>query len=170
MRLGEGHSLAGRLEDALLSAQRALALTRTHGERGYQAYALRLLGDIHAQHEPPDDALAETHYRDARPGRQAGHAPAPGALPPRPRHTVCPGRKARAGPHRHCPPPSRCTRTWGRHLLASRGGTGAAGSAMTRKGKGMRPDSLQRFRERVAREVHLGMLNYCPDRGQDPFD
>ena len=62
---GRGHSLAGRLEDALLSAQRALALTRTHGERGYQAYALRLLGDIHAQHEPPDDALAETHYRDA---------------------------------------------------------------------------------------------------------
>ena len=47
------------------SAQRALALARTHGERGYQAHALRLLGDIHTQREPPDVAPAETHYRDA---------------------------------------------------------------------------------------------------------
>ena len=47
------------------SPQRALALARTHGERGYQAYALRLLGDIHAQHEPPDVAPAETHYQEA---------------------------------------------------------------------------------------------------------
>jgi class 3 adenylate cyclase/tetratricopeptide (TPR) repeat protein len=65
VQLGEGYLLAGRLEDALPLAQRALALARTHGERGYQVHALRLLGDIHAQHEPPDVALAETHYRDA---------------------------------------------------------------------------------------------------------
>jgi class 3 adenylate cyclase/tetratricopeptide (TPR) repeat protein len=64
-QLGMGYLLAGRLEDALLLAQRALALTRAHGERGYQAYALRLLGDIHAQRQPPDIAPAETHYRDA---------------------------------------------------------------------------------------------------------
>ncbi len=64
-QLGLGYLLAGRLEDALLSAQGALALARTHGERGYQAHALRLLGDIYTQHEPPDVAPAETHYRDA---------------------------------------------------------------------------------------------------------
>jgi tetratricopeptide (TPR) repeat protein len=64
-QLGLGYLLAGRLEDALLSAQRALALARTQGERGYQAHALQLLGDIYTQHEPPDVAPAETHYRDA---------------------------------------------------------------------------------------------------------
>src|SRR5262249_14948686 len=65
VQLGVGYLLTVRLEDALPAAQRALALARTHGERGYQAHALRLLGDIHAQHEPLDVTLAETHYRDA---------------------------------------------------------------------------------------------------------
>ena len=63
--LSTGYLLAGRLEDALPLAQRALTLARTQGERGYQAYALRLLGDIHAQHQPPDVAPAESYYRDA---------------------------------------------------------------------------------------------------------
>jgi tetratricopeptide (TPR) repeat protein len=62
-QLGMGYLLAGRLEDALLSAQRALALT--HGEQGYQAHTLRLLGDIHTQRQPPDGAPAETRYREA---------------------------------------------------------------------------------------------------------
>src|SRR5439155_8803354 len=68
-----------------------------------------------------------------RPGRGTRHASTPGALPPRPRHTVCPGRKARAGPHstvhRHCAVPG-----YGYDVLAAAGGggTGAAGSAMTR--------------------------------------
>ena len=65
VQLSAGYLLAGRLEYARLSAQRALALTRTHGERGYQAHALRLLGDIHAQRQPPDVTLAETRYRKA---------------------------------------------------------------------------------------------------------
>jgi tetratricopeptide (TPR) repeat protein len=64
-QLGMGYLLAGRLEDALPLAQRALTLTRTHGERGYQAHTLRLLGDIHAQRQPPDVAPAETHHREA---------------------------------------------------------------------------------------------------------
>jgi tetratricopeptide (TPR) repeat protein len=64
-QLGVGYLLAGRLEDVILLAQRALAITRTHGERGYQAHALRLLGDIHAQRQPPDVAPAEAHYREA---------------------------------------------------------------------------------------------------------
>ena len=64
-QLGLGYLLAGRLEDALLSAQGALALARTQGERGYQAHALRLLGDIYTQRHTPDVAPAETHYREA---------------------------------------------------------------------------------------------------------
>jgi hypothetical protein len=43
-------------------ALRALELARTHRERGHQAYALRLLGDIAAHHEPPEVEAAATHY------------------------------------------------------------------------------------------------------------
>jgi tetratricopeptide (TPR) repeat protein len=63
--LGEAQMLAGRLEEAHALAERALALARTHQEQGYQAYALRLLGDIAARHEPPESALAEAYYRQA---------------------------------------------------------------------------------------------------------
>ena len=57
--------MAGRLEDALARAHHALTLTRIHGERGYQAHPLWLLGEIHAQHQSPDVTPAETHYRQA---------------------------------------------------------------------------------------------------------
>jgi tetratricopeptide (TPR) repeat protein len=65
VQLGAGYLLAGHLEDALLSAQRALTLASTHGERGGQAHALRLLGDIHAQRQPPDVETAAAHYQQA---------------------------------------------------------------------------------------------------------
>src|SRR5262249_57687880 len=35
------------------------------GEGRSEARAVGLVGDIHAQHEPPGVAPAETHYRDA---------------------------------------------------------------------------------------------------------
>ncbi len=53
LSLGEAQMLAGRLEEAHALAERALALTRTHQERGHQAYALRLLGDIAARRDQP---------------------------------------------------------------------------------------------------------------------
>jgi tetratricopeptide (TPR) repeat protein len=65
IHLGEGYRLAGRLEDAAQSAVRALELARAHQERGYQAYALRLLGEIAAHREPPEAAEAEAHFRQA---------------------------------------------------------------------------------------------------------
>ena len=37
----------------------------THQERGHQAYALRLLGEIAARREPPEVEQAEAHYRQA---------------------------------------------------------------------------------------------------------
>ena len=37
----------------------------TRQERGYQAYALRLLGEIAAQREPPERDQAKPHYRQA---------------------------------------------------------------------------------------------------------
>jgi tetratricopeptide (TPR) repeat protein len=63
--LGEAHLLAGRLEEAHAVVEAALAHARAHQERGDQAYALRLLGDIATHREPPESVLAETHYRQA---------------------------------------------------------------------------------------------------------
>ena len=54
--LGEARLLAGRFEKAL---------ARAHQERGNEAYALRLLGEIAANREPPEGPLAEGYYRQA---------------------------------------------------------------------------------------------------------
>jgi class 3 adenylate cyclase/tetratricopeptide (TPR) repeat protein len=62
---GEACMLAGRLQEAHRHAERALRLTRERGERGDEAYALRLLGEIHSRETPPDDRKAETRYRQA---------------------------------------------------------------------------------------------------------
>jgi len=50
--LREEHLLAGRLKEAHAAAERALAPAHEHQERGHQAYALRLLGDIAAHRGP----------------------------------------------------------------------------------------------------------------------
>ncbi len=63
--LGEGYLLAGRPEDAIQSARRALDLSRNHKERGNEAWALRLLGEIAAHPDPPNVETAESHYRQA---------------------------------------------------------------------------------------------------------
>jgi tetratricopeptide (TPR) repeat protein len=63
--LSEAHLRAGRLEEAHTLAARALDYFCTHQERGHEAYALRLLGDIAAHREPPESAEAEASYRQA---------------------------------------------------------------------------------------------------------
>jgi class 3 adenylate cyclase/tetratricopeptide (TPR) repeat protein len=63
--LGEAHLHAGRLEEARTLAAPALEYFRTHQERGHEAYALRLLGDIAAHREPPQVEEAEASYRQA---------------------------------------------------------------------------------------------------------
>jgi tetratricopeptide (TPR) repeat protein len=65
LSLGEAQMLAVRLEEAHALAERALALAREHQERGNEAYALRLLGDIAAHRAPPDVDEASAHYRQA---------------------------------------------------------------------------------------------------------
>ena len=57
--------LAGRLAEAMPLGRQALETARTHKQHSYQAYALRLLGDIAARREPPESAQAEAHYREA---------------------------------------------------------------------------------------------------------
>jgi tetratricopeptide (TPR) repeat protein len=65
LALGEARRLAGHLEEAQVFAELALAHAREHRERGHEAYALRLLGDIAARREPPERESAETHYQQA---------------------------------------------------------------------------------------------------------
>jgi tetratricopeptide (TPR) repeat protein len=65
LSLGEAQVLAGRLEEAHALAERTLAQARARQERGYQAYALRLLGEIAAQRESPETVLAEASYQQA---------------------------------------------------------------------------------------------------------
>jgi class 3 adenylate cyclase/tetratricopeptide (TPR) repeat protein len=65
LSLGEAQVLAGDLAEAHALAERALTLAHEHQERGNQAYALRLLGDIAARREPPETESAEASYRQA---------------------------------------------------------------------------------------------------------
>lgn len=65
IHLSEGHRLAGRLDEAAHGAIRALELARAYQERGHQAYALHLLGEVAAHREPPEIEPAETHYCQA---------------------------------------------------------------------------------------------------------
>jgi tetratricopeptide (TPR) repeat protein len=65
LSLGEAHMLAGHLEEAHAIAERALALVCTYQERGHQAYALWLLGEIAAHRTPPDIDQAAAHYHQA---------------------------------------------------------------------------------------------------------
>jgi tetratricopeptide (TPR) repeat protein len=62
---GEAQLLAGSLEEAYTLAEGALAHARAHQERGHEAYALRLLGQIAAQCAPPEVEPAEALYRQA---------------------------------------------------------------------------------------------------------
>ena len=61
--LGEAYLLTGRRDDAVATAIRALELARNHKERGHEAYALRLLGEVTTQSGKL--AQAETHYHSA---------------------------------------------------------------------------------------------------------
>ena len=63
--LGEVYLSASRMDEAITQALGALELSRTHKERGNEAWALRLLGAI-ALHDPRSDVEpAEDYYRQA---------------------------------------------------------------------------------------------------------
>jgi tetratricopeptide (TPR) repeat protein len=63
--LGEAHLQAGRMEEAHTLAEQTLAFARERQERGNEAYALRLLGDIAARRQPPEREQAGDYYRQA---------------------------------------------------------------------------------------------------------
>jgi class 3 adenylate cyclase/DNA-binding winged helix-turn-helix (wHTH) protein/tetratricopeptide (TPR) repeat protein len=63
--LSEAYLYAGQLAKAGIQAQRALEFSRAHQERGHEAYALWLLGEVAARRTPPEMAKAEAHYQQA---------------------------------------------------------------------------------------------------------
>jgi tetratricopeptide (TPR) repeat protein len=65
VHLGEVYLLAGRIADASQQAWHALERSRDLKQRGHEAYALRLLGEIAAQRQPPDAKAAAAAYRQA---------------------------------------------------------------------------------------------------------
>ncbi|HET6365788.1 MAG TPA: AAA family ATPase [Pseudomonadales bacterium] len=65
VNLAGGLLAAGNITRARETAQRGLDLALAHKERGHQAYALRLLGEIAARSEPADLALAEKDLTQA---------------------------------------------------------------------------------------------------------
>jgi tetratricopeptide (TPR) repeat protein len=63
--LGEGYLRVGRFDDALHHARHAVDICRQHQARGHEAWALRLLGEIHARLDPPVVEPAEEYYCQA---------------------------------------------------------------------------------------------------------
>jgi tetratricopeptide (TPR) repeat protein len=63
--LGEVALATGQIEEAARLAGHALDLARQHKQGGHEVYALRLLGDVVAQRNPPDVKTAGEHYRSA---------------------------------------------------------------------------------------------------------
>jgi NAD(P)-dependent dehydrogenase (short-subunit alcohol dehydrogenase family) len=61
----EVHLLAGRPNNAVEVARRALDLAQRQKERGNEAWVLRLFGEIAAQADPPELAAADAHYHQA---------------------------------------------------------------------------------------------------------
>jgi tetratricopeptide (TPR) repeat protein len=63
--LGDAYLITGRHDEALQVAAQALDLSRKHNFRASQAYALQLLGVIHAQQGDRGAEEATAHFRQA---------------------------------------------------------------------------------------------------------
>ena len=61
--LSEASLLAGRIDEALPLAGRALACSSDLKQHGHQAWILRLLGEIAAHRHPPEAEQTEASYR-----------------------------------------------------------------------------------------------------------
>ena len=62
---GEAYLLTGCVEEAHRLTQEVLTDASRFKERGHEARALRLLGEIAMRDDPPDVALAEAYYQQA---------------------------------------------------------------------------------------------------------
>jgi class 3 adenylate cyclase/tetratricopeptide (TPR) repeat protein len=63
--VSETSLLAGRTDEATRHAEQAVRVSGERGDRGTQAHAFRLLGEIASHPTPPDVGTAEARYREA---------------------------------------------------------------------------------------------------------
>jgi hypothetical protein len=63
--LAEAHLLAGHVQEATDHAAGAIALSRRRNERGYQAWALRLVGEIGSRPEVVDLSSSAASFQEA---------------------------------------------------------------------------------------------------------
>jgi tetratricopeptide (TPR) repeat protein len=76
IHLGEAYALARRFDEAWAAATRARILACENGQRGSEAWAARLLGEIALQRDPVQVATAEGEYRQAlASGKELGMLP-----------------------------------------------------------------------------------------------
>ena len=66
VQLGEALFLAERTEEALLATESALALARKRDERGHQAYAMRLLGELASHPDVSEFETSRKRFEEAR--------------------------------------------------------------------------------------------------------
>ncbi len=66
VQLGEALFLDNRVEEAIAATERALALARKRGERGHEAYAIHLLGEIAAHPDMLEAGTAQGYHEQAR--------------------------------------------------------------------------------------------------------
>ena len=64
-QLGEALYLANQFEEALTIAQAALSLARKRGERGHEAYALRIVGEITGHEDMRDMDSAQENFKQS---------------------------------------------------------------------------------------------------------
>src|SRR5262249_32803553 len=62
VQLGEAHLLAGRVDEAWDCGTRAVVLAHEREERGHEAWAHFLLGEVVSHRGGPDVAAAESHF------------------------------------------------------------------------------------------------------------
>jgi hypothetical protein len=65
IHLGEAYLVSDKPKDAMTLAERALTIARERGNRGCQAWGLRLLAEIASHHDHQDLVAAEAHYGSA---------------------------------------------------------------------------------------------------------
>jgi tetratricopeptide (TPR) repeat protein len=63
--LGESYLLSGRIDEATKATQRALQLCRKYNSRGYEGWALRLLGEIFCHEKAYSFQKSENYYVEA---------------------------------------------------------------------------------------------------------
>jgi hypothetical protein len=73
--LSEGYLLSGRTTEAHEVAARALELAQTHKERGHEAWALKVLGDIVAHTDPSTNESEVFYHRALTLGHELGMRP-----------------------------------------------------------------------------------------------